>query len=130
MSKPITQRAFLCLAAVLCLLAGTVQASESNKWRLQFSGGADSDGTIVIQIAPHGGEPFTATVNISDNTSENRVAKQTVKDLKAQLPKDSYRVERDDGEDVLIKKRSGAGDFEVSIVSNDVKGVRINIDKE
>lgn len=70
------------------LLAGTVYASESNKWRLEFSGGADSDGTIVIRIAPHGGE------------------------------------------DVLIKKRHGAASFGVSVVSNDVKGERINLDKE
>jgi len=63
---------------------------------------------------------------IKDGTGENAVAKAVVKSLKEQLPEDSYHVERDDGEDVLIKKRLGEENFDVEIVSNTVKGVRIN----
>jgi hypothetical protein len=39
-------------------------------------------------------------------------------------------VERDDGEDVLIKKRLGADRFEVEVQSNTVAGVRIRRDRE
>lgn len=37
-----------------------------------------------------------------------------------------YHVERDDGEDVLVKKRGGAPDFLLEVVANTVEGVRIN----
>lgn len=118
------------LALTLAATAAADASSTSNKWRLQFSGKADSDGVIVIQLEPKGGEPLKAEVAIENNTGENGVARDVVKGLKAQLPGDIFHVERDDGEDVLIKKRRGAADFGVTIVSNTVKGVRINPDKE
>ena len=120
------------LAAAGALLTATlaIEASPSNKWRLQFSGGADSDGTIVLRITPKGGAPIEASIDVEDGTGENAVAKTVVKGLKAQLPEDGYHVERDDGEDVLIKKRHGAANFDLEVVSNTVKGVRINPDRE
>jgi hypothetical protein len=63
------------LAVVLVSAATATQASNSDKWRLQFSGGADSDGVIVLRITPKGGEPITAEIAISDGTGENSVAK-------------------------------------------------------
>jgi hypothetical protein len=62
--------------------------------------------------------------------SENEVAEQAMNFLAANLPNDIYHVERDDGEDVLVKRRMGAENFELVIVSNTVEGVRINLDKE
>jgi len=123
---------FLLAVTLLALLlaAFTAAASPSNKWRLEFSGGADSDGTIVLRISPEGGTPIDASIDVKDGTGENAVAKTVVKGLEAQLPEDGYHVERDDGEDVLIKKRHGAANFDVEIVSNTVKGVRINRDRE
>lgn len=115
---------------VVALLSLTALANPSNKWRLQFSGKADSDGVIVIRISPVEGEPLTAEVTVENNTGENGVARTVVKGLKEQLPKDQFHVERDDGEDVLIKKRRGTSNFDVEIVSNSVKGVRINPDRE
>jgi len=118
------------LAVLLLAAALAVEAKPSNKWRLQFSGGADSDGVITLRFTPKGGEPLTAEIAIKDGTGENAVAKAVVKGLKEQLPEDSYHIERDDGEDVLIKKRFGEENFDVEIVSNTVKGVRINPDRE
>jgi hypothetical protein len=105
--KRSTRILVLVVATLLLAASLSAQAKPSNKWRLEFSGGADSDGT-----------------------GENHVAKDVVKGLKAQLPEDGYHVERDDGEDVLIKKRHGAADFDVEVVSNTVKGVRIHPDRE
>lgn len=120
-----------CALAVLPVSAtAATQASNSNKWRLEFSGGADSDGVIVLRITPKGSEPITTEIAIADGTGENKVAKTVVNGLKQQLPKDRSHVERDDGEDVLIKKRFGEENFSVGIVSNTVKGVRINPDRE
>jgi hypothetical protein len=118
--------AFLATAALLLNAALAAEPNPSNKWRLQCSGGANSDGTIILLISPEGGTPIEASIAVKDGTGENSVAAAIVKGLKAQLPKDHFKVERDDGEDVLIKKRGGAPNFDVTIVSNDVKGVRIS----
>lgn len=118
------------LVISILLLAAAAPANPSNKWRLEFSGGADSDGTIVLRLTPVGGEPQEVSIDIKDGRSENGVAKDVVKSLKVQLDKDHFHVERDDGEDVLIKKRHGTANFDVEVVSIGVKGVRINPDRE
>ena len=118
------------LLGLLLGLAATAEASPSNKWRLQFSGKADSDGVITITVHPKGGTPITTAIEVENNTGENGVAKTVVNGLKANLPKEAYHVERDDGEDVLVKKRHGAANFDLTIDSNTVKGVRINPDRE
>lgn len=118
-------------AVVSCLfLAGIADASPSNKWRLEFSGSARSDGVIEVRITPVGAGPSTFSVSIPDRTRENSVAKLVVQALREQLPSDAFHVERDDGEDVLVKKRRGAANFDIEIVSNTVKNVRINVDRE
>ena len=119
-------------AAVISLvLAGTVaHANPSNKWRLQFSGKAHSDGTIVLKFSPVGSEPITVDIPIPDGTSENHVAEIVAKSLQDRLPSDAFHIERDDGEDVLIKKRRHAASFDVELVSNTVEHVRIRPDRE
>lgn len=110
---------------LLALAAASALAATSNKWRLQFSGDAGTDGTIVVQLLPEGSKPVDVSIPITKGTGENDVAKAVVQGLKSQLPKSAYNVERDDGEDVLIKKRSNTPKFEVTITSNSVEGVRI-----
>jgi hypothetical protein len=93
--------------------------SLSNKWRVEVSEGANSDGNIVFRV----------TVAIKDGRSENDVAKDIAAGLKKGLDKKVYKVERDDGEDVLVKKRKGPN-FELKLVESTVKSVRINVAKE
>lgn len=112
------------LAASLALAAGV-----ENKWRLQFSGNAESDGRIVLELAPGEGEPMRATAAIAKGRGENAVARDVRDALRAQVGQ-RYHVEVDDGEDVLVKKRRGERDFVVTIVENSVAGVRIGIDAE
>lgn len=125
-------RPFVTIAAALFALAicATALANPSNKWRLQFSGNAKSSGVIVLELTPVGGEQITVEIEVEDKTTENHVAKVVVAALKEKLPADGYHVERDDGEDVLIKARHGAADFDLVIVSNTVEHVRINPDRE
>ncbi len=104
--------------------------SFSNKWRMEVSGNAHSDGTIVLRFTPKNGEPVTTETAISKKAGENDVAKLLVKSLKAQLDKKQFHIERDDGEDVLVKKKMGKENFAFEIVSNNVKNVRLNLDKE
>jgi hypothetical protein len=124
-----TRYAALFAGFLLLFTTVTVVASTSNKWRLQFSGGADSDGTIVLRLSPKGGEPKDVAIDIEDGRSENHVAKDVVNGLKDAVG-EQYHVERDDGEDVLIKKRRGHANFEVEVISNSVDGVHINRDRE
>ncbi|HLF31165.1 MAG TPA: hypothetical protein VI566_09085 [Xanthomonadales bacterium] len=114
------------LFGLLLVVASSASAFNSNKWRLQCSGGANSAGVITLQFTPKGGEPIVTETPIKKGTSENGVAKALVKSLKAQLPKDAFHIERDDGEDVLVKKKWGAKSFDFKKVSITVKGVRIN----
>ena len=125
--KPLVQCTFILLTMVVSAAA---LAHPSNKWRLQFSGGSHSDGEIVLQFSPKGGEAFTVHIPVPADESENAVAKIVTRVLREKLPSDAFHVERDDGEDVLIKKKHGAANFDLIVVFNSVKHVRINPDRE
>ena len=114
----------LAMLATIALAAGA-----NNKWRLQCSGGADSDGRIVLEFTPVDGQPMRATVHIHEGRSENGVAHDINTALRAQVGA-RYNVEVDDGEDVLVKKKRGEHDFMLTIVENTVQGVRLNPDEE
>ena len=114
----------LAMLATIALAAGA-----NNKWRLQCSGGADSDGRIVLEFTPVAGQPMRATVQIHEGRTENGVAQDINAALRAQVGA-RYNVEVDDGEDVLVKKKRGEHDFMLTIVENSVQGVRLNPDEE
>lgn len=120
------------LAAFLFVFAAcaSTSANLSNKWRLEVSGGADADGTIVVQVLGVGAVIAEVPVQIPRGTGENAVARRVSEELRLQLPADRFAVEVDDGEDVLIKKRGRAEDFEVRIASNTVQGTRVNVQRE
>ena len=117
------------MALALMLASASASAEIENKWRLQFSGDADSAGQITLALAPEGEPAVTVTVPIANDTSENEVASLVAHRLRLQAG-DTYRVERDDGEDVLIKRRPGEKKFSVVLVENTVEGVRLNLDEE
>lgn len=114
---------------LLLLLATAAAATDSNKWRLQCSGGAESDGVIGLRLVPKDGEPIEVAVTIARGTGENAVARAIRDALQAQASA-RYRSEVDDGEDVLVKKRGGQPDFELVVYANTVKGVRIGRERE
>lgn len=117
-------------ALLLALLAGSALATPSNKWRIQVSGGANTDGVIELGITPKEGTPVSVKVGVPKGTSENRVA-QLIRDaVRAQLKSDTYKAEVDDGEDVLLKRRSGKPDFDLTLTANTVQGVRVSLNKE
>lgn len=119
------------LALGLMLLSSLAFAAEGieNKWRLQLSGDAESSGQITLAIAAANEEAITVTVPITEDLDENAVAAAVVNALGLALG-DRYQVERDDGEDVLIKRLPGEKKFSVSVVENTVRGVRVNLDEE
>ena len=122
-------RALLCGICLMLFAPLAFAAGVNNKWRLQFSGDADSAGRIVLQLAPAEGEPMTASVEIAQGRGENAVARDVRDALRAQVG-ERYHVEVDDGEDVLVKKRRDQPDFVVTVVEDSVQGVRIALDAE
>lgn len=103
-------------------------ASQSNKWRLQFSGAAESAGEMVLEIVPSGRAPVRVTVLIERNDGENRVARKVKTAIDRQAGK-WVDAELDDGEDVLVKRHFFRR-FSIVLVSSTVKDVRINFDHE
>ena len=118
------------LGVGLALVASAAfAAGVGNKWRLEFSGNAESDGRIVLELSPSEGEPIRASADIARGLGENDVARSVRNALQAAAGS-RYGVEVDDGEDVLVKKHDGERDFIVTIVENSVRGVRIGVDAE
>jgi len=118
------------LAAIFLLLLPTLAAAAlENKWRLQFSGNAESDGVLVLAIDPWGRPPLLVRIPILAGTSENGVAR-AVRDALREAVGEDYRVELDDGEDVLVKRRLFRRRFDIDVEQDTVRGVRVNPDQE
>jgi len=114
------------LMGVLVAFATLAAAEPDSKWRLKFDHWAEVDGELVLRIAPLNGTPVDVSTRISKDTTENQAAELVSGALKAQLGK-GYKVEVDDGEDVVIKNSGKTPKFEVSLVSSSVTGLNLKI---
>ena len=134
MIKRVVLAAFVVVAAHAA--ATHVSAGEekkldlSNKWRVECSEGANSDGVILFRVTPKDGTPTEVAVPIRDGRSENGVARDIRDAFRNTLDPKKFHSETDDGEDVLLKKRRGAPKFELKLVSSTVKSVRFDVEKE
>ena len=122
------RKQLLGLGLVLATFAAGAAGTE-NKWRVEFSGNAESAGRIVLELTPTAGEPIRASAEIPKGLGENHIAR-TVRDALQAAAGARYGVEVDDGEDVLVKKRDGERNFIVTVVENSVQGVKIDADPE
>ncbi len=120
----------ICFIFVVAALSSITLAHASNKWRVHFSESAHSDGIITFEIAPEGDAAFQVSVEIADRTRENQVARIVADALAERLPANRFHVAVDDGEDVLVKKRFGADNFELRLLSSTVESVRIDLNRE
>lgn len=118
-------RRSLLLAGALAAFATLALAEPASKWRVKFDHWAEADGELVLRIAPLNGTPIDVSTRISKDTTENKAAELVSGALKAQLG-NGYKVEVDDGEDVVIKKSGKTPKFEVSMVSP-VAGLNVKI---
>jgi hypothetical protein len=124
-------RGIILLFAVLTLLSNAAYAGGlSNKWRIKVNHNAKSDGTMLFRVSPKDQPAIDVTVDIKDGTRENRVAVTIKEAFQAQLPKDGYHIERDDFEDVLVKKRGDTPRFGLELISSNVEKVSIRLHKE
>lgn len=119
-----------CAVLLIAVCASApVFASDSNKWRLEFSGAAESAGEMVFEIVPKGRDAVRVRVEIERNDGENRVARK----VKTAIDRQAGRwvdAELDDGEDVLVQRHLLRPRVSIVLVSSTVKDVRINFDKE
>jgi hypothetical protein len=101
----------------------------SNKWRLQISEGANNDGVMNFRVTPKGGSAIDVPVSLKKGRGEDGCARDIRDSFKKALDKDVYKIELDDGEDVLIKVRKGPY-VSIELVDSTVKGTRVNFDRE
>jgi hypothetical protein len=102
----------------------------SNKWRIEVSEGASSDGDFVFHVTPKEGATQVVTIGVDDGESENDVARTIKNAFEKHLDTSDYDIELDDGEDVLIKKDASEPDFALQIISSTVKSVRLKVEME
>jgi hypothetical protein len=101
----------------------------SNKWRLQVSEGANNDGVMRFRVTPKDGAPIDVPVSLKNGRGEDGAARDIRDTFRQALDPDSYKIEVDDGEDVLVKVRKGPA-ISIELVESNVKGTRINFDRE
>ena len=101
----------------------------SNKWRIEVKEGANNDGVARFRVTPQGEAPVEVNVAIKDGRSENGVASDVKNAFKAALDKKRFKVEGDDFEDVLVKKKSGP-DFSIQLIESTLKGTHFDIERE
>jgi hypothetical protein len=111
-------------------IAAGAKIEFSNKWRIKVDGKADADGSVVFRMTPKEGVPTDVAVPMQKGMSENQAAQAIVAAFDLYLPKDGFRSERDDGEDVLLRKAGRTPDFALEIVSSTVLNLDLKLKKE
>jgi hypothetical protein len=101
----------------------------SNKWRIEVKEGANNDGVALFRVTPKGEAAIEVTVNVKDGRSENGVASDVKNAFKAALDKKRFKVEGDDFEDVLVKKKGGP-DFSIQLIESTLKGTHFDVERE
>jgi hypothetical protein len=110
--------------------AATADLKYSNKWRIEVKEGANNDGVLRFRVTPKGEAPVEVTVQVKDGRSENGVAQDVKNAFKAALAADRYHVEGDDGEDVLVKKKSKGVDIAIELLEDNIKGTHVDVERE
>lgn len=111
------------------VVAAPAELRYSNKWRIEVSEGANNTGVMHFRITPQGGTPIDIPVQLKQGRGEDGCSRDIKAAFKTVLDRKIYKVEGDDEEDVLVKKRKGP-DFALELVSSTVKGTRVNLDRE
>jgi len=132
--RPLRSRLMVAGALFLginCGLAPVARAktpAPDDKWRIVCIRNAISDGVIVFRLTPVGGQALELKVPIKDGAYDNAIAHEIQDVFRANLSKELYHVEVDDGEAVLVKRKRGQPKFLLEFVSNNVNGLGIRVE--
>lgn len=128
---------FAAFTMLLAFFVGTTLAIAddhwSDDWKIEVSGRADSAGTISFQMnfepAEDGttADPVSVDVLVPEDTKDNKIAETIANNFSASLDEESYKVNQSWGENVTIKARGKAADYELTMTSSNVQGVSIKI---
>ncbi len=129
MTPAIRKLAAITAAACLGAIALAAHADPAGKWRVKFGGHADNDGILTLKVSPDGGAPVDVETKVAKGTGADRTARAVRDSLKASLG-DGYKIETDDGEDVVIKAKGDTAKFDVTLGSSTLTGTKIDIEKE
>jgi hypothetical protein len=124
-----------CVVAVFLSFAFTASIAADDpkvakEWRIECDGGAHSDGKIEFRVTPKDEPPMQVTVAIKNGRGENGVARDIRDAFRAQLDPKRFHSETDDGEDVLVKRKSHQPNFNLELVSSTVEHVKMKVDVE
>jgi len=106
----------------------------TDDWEIVVDGKAESAGTISFTLTFEPGEdgtganPVTVDVLIPADTSENDVAEIISNDFRAVLGDDGFKIDVSWGETVDVKARRDTADFVLTLSSNSVQGISLEID--
>ena len=98
----------------------------SNKWRIKFDNRTDSAGELVFLFALKNAQPISISISVAKDLSENDIAKLVENALKKNAPR-GIKVERVDGEDVLVKYKHR---FSLTLLTNTVTDLDVGLEKE
>ena len=121
--------AWILLAAVMTP-AVVLASGPSNKWRIAVNHTAKVAGEVEFAFTPEGGAPSKFVVPIPAGTHENQAAHLIRDAVRTQYGKSVYKVELDDGEDVLVKVRGRTPDVEIVLVRNTAEGLSFHLSRE
>ena len=101
----------------------------ASKWKLEVDNSSTSEGEIVLRFAPLNSTPVDVTTKFPKGVGENEAARLLRDSLRSALGK-GYKIQVDDGEEVLIRKNGKTPKFEVTLVSSTVAGLAVNIKRD
>ena len=101
------------LLAVATMPALVAASGPSNKWRIAVNHTARVTGEVEFSFTPAGGVPSSLVIPIPAGTHENQAARLIREALRARFGKADYKVELDDGEDVLVKVHGRTPDVDI-----------------
>ena len=122
-------RAILFGVIAAFMAIGPAYAEPSNKWRITLNHSTDNDGEVVFRVTPLNGTAVDVATQIPKGTGENHAAQLLKKSLAEALGK-GYKVEVDDFESVLIKRKGKTPKFDVILASNTIGGLSIDLKRE
>ena len=123
-------------ALLICFGGASLAIADdhwSDDWKIEVSGRADSAGTISFAInfepAEDGttADPISVDVLVPEDTKDNEIAETIANNFSALLGDENFKVNQSWGENVTIKAKRDAADFELSMTSSNVQGISIEI---
>ena len=102
------------------------ELSYANQWRIKFDDRTDSAGEITFRFVMKDKLPINMKVTVAKGLSEKDIAKLVENALLQHGPK-GLTAEREDGEEIVVKYKSG---FNLAVLANTVIDLDVDLVQE